>query len=157
MYLTFNLDDIDRNSIIFGEKKRNNIIEYGDYINIIYAKEYFTLNNIVARLHFKNISFEPYFNKFKSSFQYEKNKDVVEKLLLLEKDILSRYSTKKKHIYSLVEQLSKNSFKILLLKDTNIKTNKIYRNVNISIKFSGIWEKSNTIGVIHKFILDCNN
>lgn len=153
MYLTFNLDEVDTDLVVFGDKKKNNIMEYGDYINIIYSTDYFVLNNIVVDVSFVNISFEPYFNKFKSSFQYERNRYVVDSLIELEKNILTKYCNNKIHVSSLKDQLCKNSFKTFPYKMKQIKTNKIYRKINISIKFSGVWEKDNEIGVIYKFIL----
>jgi hypothetical protein len=88
---------------------------------------------------------EKYYNKYKLWFSIEKNIEIIEKLQILEKKILSKINiVNKTPIYSLDEHLRLG----------NIKINNYIKQVDgLCLKISGIWQTSTNYGITFRFQL----
>lgn len=86
---------------------------------------------------------EKFYNKFKINYEIDKNHVVINKLINIEKKILSKINIRNK---SPIFKLSDN----FLTK--NIKINQFLNNSKgICLKISGIWQTKNNFGLTFRF------
>lgn len=147
MNLIININEFNDNNIIFTEPVKNTVMDNSNFIRILYSNNLFTLSGIFIKIKLKLNNIEKYFNKFKCSFEVEKNKYIIENLDLIETKILEKINingkTPRKKI---TEQLNGGSIKLF----TDYMIN-IIPTVFI-IKISGIWETEYEYGITYKFI-----
>ena len=143
MDLSIPLDKFDIDYIYFGESVMNNIILNGIFNRIYYSNNNYTINGISISCKFSDIKIERYYNKYKLLFNREKNISNINKINILEKDILSKIHIQgKTPIYKLEEQLRFGSIKINdYINDLHI----------LNLKISGIWQSKTNYGITFRF------
>ena len=125
MNIIIPIDNINDKNIYFHDPIKNTVINNGDFIRILYTDKFIISNG----LQFK-IPGNP-------------NKNVIEKIYKLEKNILNLYNSSCKQFLKLEEQINYNINKYLQISNS--------KNFFI-IKISGIWENNIGIGVTSKII-----
>jgi CRISPR/Cas system-associated protein endoribonuclease Cas2 len=151
MLLIINYKQFNNNYIDYGDKNNNNIINNSYFYSITYSNSLFSINYLYIEFKLNNINVENYFNKYKITINnFEINKEYIDFLISMEKQILNKFSINQKHIMKLSEQLRHNNLRGLC--NYNIE-NKKYNLLNFLIKISGIWENNNEIGLIYKVII----
>jgi hypothetical protein len=149
MNVVKSLEQFEIESVYFTEPIKNNIINDSSFVRILYSTNTFVLNGIFLLVNFNNIVFEKYFNKYKCSYDVNSNKDIIEKLRLIELDIIKKASVYIKNKIGqskIYEQISLGNLKLY---SDNINK---YNNTFI-LKISGIWETDNYYGLTYKFCL----
>ena len=143
MDLSIPLDKIDIDYIYFGESVMNNVISNGIFNRIYYSTNNYTINGLSISCKFNDIKIERYYNKYKLIFNREKNVSNMNKINILEKDILSKIHIQgKTPIYKLEEQLKFGSIKINdYINDLHI----------LNLKISGIWQSKTNYGITFRF------
>ena len=148
MNIVKTIDQFDISGVFFSDPIKNNIMNEGQFIRILYSTNTFVLNGIYLLVNFNNIFIEQYFNKFRCSFNLDANKEIINKLRALEEEIISKASlniNNKVSEFKLFEQLKSGVIKLFT---ENNKTN----NNLLVLKISGIWETDNSFGLTFKFI-----
>lgn len=125
MNIIISIDNINDKNIYFHDPIKNTVINNGDFIRILYTDKFIISNGL---------QFKIYCNA---------NKDIIEKIFKLEKNILNLYNSSCKHFLKLEEQLNYN-----INKYSQSYTSKNF----FIIKISGIWENNIGIGVTSKII-----
>ncbi len=125
MNIVIPIVNINDKNIYFHDPIKNTVINNGDFIRILYTDKFIVSNGLQIK-----ISVNP-------------NKDIIEKILKLEKNILNLYNSSSKHFFKLEEQLNYNI--------SRYSQTSSYKNFFI-IKISGIWENNIGIGVTSKII-----
>jgi hypothetical protein len=149
MYLVNTIEQYNKKYLYFCDSIKNNIMNEGSFIRILYTTNLVTLNGIYLLINLKEINGEKYYNKYKFTFNITYNKEIIEKIKTIEDEILMKYNTTKKPITKIYEQLKLGYIK--LFSDT-----KNGQNNNFILKISGIWENQNNYGLTYKFIIpDC--
>jgi ribosomal protein S17E len=139
------IDQYNENEIYFCEPTKNNLMNEGIFTRILYTTPSLTLNGINLLIHLNDTVIEKYYNKFKCSFNPYINKEIVEKIKMVEKSILNQVSiTDKRAQFKIGEQLSNNHIKLF---SDPLEKNNLYM-----LKISGIWETDYDYGVTYKFI-----
>jgi hypothetical protein len=93
-----------------------------------------------------DISCEKYYNKFKCSFNVSNNKEIIDKLKVIEEDLLKKINIKNKEPqYKIYEQLKNGVLKLF----NDIGNKNI---CSFILKISGVWETSENYGLTYKFI-----
>jgi hypothetical protein len=106
------------------------------------------LNGLYLTLNIKDFCIFYINHSYKCSFGYNKNKELLTKLIQLEKDILSKYvieSSTKKPVYSIYRQVVEYPGTISL---SYVKRG-LYK--GLILKIIGIWESETEYGLIHYF------
>jgi len=145
MNILTNIEQYDNTYIYFGDSIKNNIINEGHFIKIIYSTNYFSLNGVYLLVKFTNIVCEKYYNKYKCMFNVVDHKNIIDKIKLIEEQILDKLKLQNKTPqYTIYDQL----------KHGYIKMHNEYNspNMNFVLKISGIWESNTHYGVTFKFI-----
>jgi hypothetical protein len=139
------IDQFDENNIFFCEPIKNNIMNDGNFIRIIYSTNNFVLNGIYLLLNLNDVLCEKYYNKYKCVFNTTAHKDIIENIKIIEEQILKKYNIKNKTPqYKIYEQLKVGIIK--LFNDIGSK-----QNGNFILKIAGIWETANSYGLTYKF------
>jgi hypothetical protein len=146
MNIVTTLDQYDNNSVYFSEPIKNNIMNDGYFLRILYSTPLFILNGIYISININHITIEKYYNKFKCSFDTHLYKDLIEQLYIIEDNIIKKINIKGKiPQYKIHDQLKNGHIKIF---SENIDKN----NNLFLLKIAGIWETDMFYGLTYKFI-----
>jgi cytochrome c biogenesis protein ResB len=146
MNIVKNIDQYNEDHVFFCDPIKNNIMNNGNFIRIIYSTSYFVLNGIYLLVSITYTSTDKYYNKYKCTFDVNKYKDTIEKLHRIEEGILTKCNIRSKTPqYKISEQLKNGSIKIF--SDTIDQNNNKFL-----LKIAGIWETENEYGLTYKFI-----
>lgn len=146
MNIVKTLDQFDEKCIYYCDPIKNNVINDGSFIRIIYSTPYFVLNGITLLISLHNVNVEKYFSKFKCSFNIETHRNFIENIRQIEELIIKKSNVMNKTPqFKLYDQVKNGNIKIF--SDTIEKTNNLFM-----LKISGIWETEQFYGVTYKFI-----
>jgi hypothetical protein len=145
MYLVNTIEQYDKKYLYFCDSIKNNIMNEGSFIRILYTTDLLTLNGVYVLINLQDINSEKYYNKYKCTFNTIYNKEFIDKIKTIEDDMLIKYKTTKKPIYKIYDQLKLGYIKLF----SDVKN---IQNNNFILKISGIWETQNNYGLTYKFI-----
>ena len=147
MNLIININQYDNNCVFFCEPIKNNIMNDGYFIRIIYSTPDFALNGITLLIHLNDVYCEKYYNKYKCTFNVSAHRNIIEQIKAIEEKLLKSSNIKcKVPQYKIYEQLKNGNIKIF---SDNIE--KMNNNL-FMLKISGIWETETQYGVTYKFM-----
>lgn len=145
MNLVKTIKQYDDKGLFFCEPIKNNIMNEGNFIRIIYSTHYLVLNGVYLLVNLFDVKCEKYYNKFKCSFDILNHKDIIDNLKIIEEEILKKYKTHKIPSYKIYEQIKCGYIKIF--SDVGNK-----QTCSFILKISGIWETQQNYGLTYKFI-----
>jgi len=146
MNIVKRIDQYDENCLFFCEPIKNNIMNDGNFIRLLYSTNHFTLNGIYLMIHLSDITCEKYYLKYKCTFNVLMHKEMIDHLKIIEEDILKKCDIKEKiPQYKIYEQLKNGNIKIF--SDVTNKSSAYF-----ILKISGIWETQVNYGLTYKFI-----
>jgi hypothetical protein len=141
------INQYNNEHVYFCEPIKNNIMNEGNFIRILYSTHNIIFNGIYLLLSFTDINVEKYYNKYRCSFNIYTNKEMIDSIKEIEVSILEKINIKNKTPqYKIYDQFKCGNIK--LFNDNMIKNN----NNNFILKISGIWETQNNYGLTYKFI-----
>ena len=139
-------DQYNENYVYFCEPIKNNIMNEGNFIRIIYSTPLFILNGIYVSVNICHSSIEKYYNKFKCTFDTNQHKEIIDKLRIVEEGILKKVNINGKiPQHKIYEQIKNGNIKVF--SETFEKINNTFL-----LKIAGIWETENEYGLTYKFI-----
>jgi uncharacterized membrane protein YukC len=146
MNIALNMKQFDINNIYFCDPIKNNVVNEGLFIRLIYSTDFFVTNGINLFFPLYDVVIEKFYNKYKCSFNIINNKNIIENILQIEEGILKNINIKNKIIQkSIYDQLRVGNIKIF---SENIDKTTNYLFI---LKISGIWETDTHIGLTFKF------
>ena len=146
MNIVKKIEQYDENNIYFCEPIKNNIMNDGYFIRIIYSTPLVMLNGIYIAININHTTIERYYNKFKCIFDVNLHKDLIEQLHIIEENIIKKINIKGKiPRYKIYEQLRNGNIKNF--SDNNEKITNTFL-----LKIAGIWETDKYYGLTYKFI-----
>lgn len=158
MYVLLNLDIYDNRNIFYEEKKKNNVISDCYFIGLFYSTTLLSMNNIVFlielqgtfQVHYTERYIYTYFNDGTK----QKNRNIFERLVQVEKHILNIYKQNNNVTiqYNIENQIDKRYIKIYTDQYRPPVMSEIHK-CRIALRISGIWEnKQGNAGIIYKFM-----
>jgi hypothetical protein len=146
MNIVKRIDQYNNSCVFFNDSIKNNIINEGMFIRIIYSTQNVVLNGIYLLITINNIISEKYYSKYRCNFNIIQNIDVIENIKTIEEDLLAKIEIKNKiPQYKIYDQLKNGNLKIF----TDIGNKSV---CSFILKISGIWETSYNYGLTYKFI-----
>lgn len=146
MNIVKTIDQYNENYVYFCEPIKNNIMNEGNFIRIIYSTPLFILNGIYVSVNICHSSIEKYYNKFKCTFDTNQHKEIIDKLRIVEEGILKKVNINGKiPQHKIYEQIKNGNIKVF--SETFEKINNTFL-----LKIAGIWETENEYGLTYKFI-----
>jgi hypothetical protein len=147
MNIVKRIDQYDENNVFFCEPIKNNVMNEGNFIRILYSNSLFVLNGINLLIPLCEINIEKYYNKYKCTFNPIAHKDLIESLRIIEDGLLRKYNIRNKiPQYKINDQIKNGNIKLFL--DSTDKLT----NGNFMLKISGIWETETHYGLTYKFL-----
>jgi hypothetical protein len=147
MNIVKNIYQYNEDYVYFCEPIKNNIMNNGNFIRIIYSTSFFILNGIYISIQINYTSVDKYYNKFKCSFDINQYKELIEKLKIIEKGLLKKSGILGKiPQYKIYEQLKNSNIKVF--SDSFDKIGNTFL-----LKIAGIWETETEYGLTYKFII----
>jgi hypothetical protein len=148
MNIVKNIEQYNQDHVYFLEPIKNNIIDNGRFIRIIYSTSLFSLNGIYISLNINSISIEKYYNKYKCSFDINQYSSLIEKFRFFEEGLINKIGiTGKIPRFKIYEQFKNGNIKVF--------SNKL--DVSVSnqflLKISGVWETITEYGLTYKFLI----
>lgn len=132
----------DGNCIFFCEPIKNNIMQDGEFIRLIYSNKNISLNGVCLKMPFQIQSVSKYYNKCKYVIEMTSE---IDKIKSIEMDILQKMNTLgKRPQYNIYEHLLCGYVKTM--GDCNTDSSMLV------LKISGIWETDMECGITYKFI-----
>ena len=146
MNIVKTLEQYNEDFIYFCDPIKNNIMNDGYFIRIIYSTPIFTLNGIYLSININHLTIEKYYNKLKCCFDVVFYKELIDRLQIIEDNIIKKINIRGKiPQYKIYEQLKNGNIKIF---SENIdKINNLFL-----LKIAGIWETDMYYGLTYKFI-----
>jgi hypothetical protein len=146
MNIVKTIDQYEERNIFFCEPIKNNVMNEGSFIRIIYSTNNVTLNGIYLLVHITDSTSEKYYNKYKCNFNIHTHKELIEQIKLIEENILNKINIPDKLPQNKIyEQIKNGNIKIFC--DSYPKVNNSF-----ILKISGIWETPVNYGLTYKFI-----
>lgn len=140
------LDTYDDKYIYFCEPIKNNIMNDGTFIRILYSTPIFALNGVYLLIHLNSVTIEKCYNKYKYMFNVNAHKEMIERVRVIEENLLQKINIRNKvPQFKIYEQLQNGNIKIFSDKAQNNVSN------TFLLKISGIWETETQYGVTYKF------
>lgn len=121
MNIAKKLDQYNENYIYFCEPIKNNIMNEGTFIRILYSSPLFVLNGVYLLFNLNDVIIEKYYNKYKCVFNINNHKEIIENIKIIEDSILKKSNIKNKIVqHKIFEQLINGNIKIFTdLKNKN--------------------------------------
>ncbi len=146
MNIVKRIEQYDENNIFFCEPIKNNVINDGSFIRILYSTNNVVFNGIYLLITLNDLTCEKYYSKYKCIFNVSTHKDLINDIKTIEEDILKKYVIEEKiPQFKIYEQLKNGNFKIF----TDISNKSV---CSFIMKISGIWETQLNYGLTYKFI-----
>jgi Zn-dependent M16 (insulinase) family peptidase len=146
MNIVKRIDQYDENNIFFCEPIKNNVMNEGNFIRILYSTHNVVFNGIYLLFTLNDITCEKYYTKYRCNFNTATHKDIIDNLKIIEEDILKKCEIPDKiSQLKIYEQLKNGNLKIFT--DIGNKTT-----CSFILKISGIWETLYNYGLTYKFI-----
>ena len=142
--LNFKENKLLKDNVYFSNAIKNTVLDENSlFIKILYSDENIILNGVYFYIDIQFNDINVYNNKKIYTYSLEKNKNIINNVIDIERYILNKFDPNIKHIYSLRELFSKGFLKVY---SDNVNNKSIY------IKISGIWKKgdSGEIGLTYK-------
>jgi len=147
MNIVKTIDQYDNNNIYFCEPIKNNVMNDGFFIRILYSTSLFVINGINLFIALNDVTIDKYYNKYRCSFNAINHKQMIESVKTIEENLLKNVNIRNKiPQFKIYEQLRNGNIKIF---SENIE--KINNNL-FMLKISGIWETEFHYGVTYKFV-----
>ena len=83
MNLVKSISQYNEDNIYFCEPIKNNVMNEGKFIRILYSTHNIVLNGIYLLIHINDITCDKYYNKYKCNFNTLHNKDIIENIKTL--------------------------------------------------------------------------
>jgi hypothetical protein len=146
MNIVKTIDQYNEDYVYFCDPIKNNIMNDGNFIRILYSTPLFILNGIYISIIINHTSVDKYYNKFKCAFDINYHRDILEKIRCIEEGLLKKININGKIAqYKIYEQLRNGNIKVF--SESYDKINTIFL-----LKIAGIWETETEFGLTYKFI-----
>jgi hypothetical protein len=141
------IDQYNENNVILCEPIKNNIMNEGSFIRLLYSDPNCILNGIYLFFSINDIICEKYYSKFKCIFNTLNYKGLIESIKVIEENLLKKckITTNKLPQYKINEQLKNGNIKIF----NEIENKSV---CSFILKISGIWETHSNYGLTYKFM-----
>lgn len=147
MNIVKKIEQYNEDHVYFLEPIKNNIMNNGQFIRIIYSTPLFTLNGIYISLFINNTSIDKYYNKYKCSFDTNQYRELIENIRIFEEGLIKKIGiVGKSPQFKIYEQFKNGNIKVF--SDTSDKIGN-----HFLLKIAGLWETANEYGLTYKFLI----
>lgn len=147
MNIVKRIDQYQDESVYFCDPIKNNVMNEGNFVRILYSNSLFVLNGINLLVPLYDINIEKYYNKYKCTFNPVAHKELIDNLRFIEEGLLRKYNIRNKiPQFKINDQFKNGNIKLFLDNAERLS------NGNFMLKISGIWETESHFGLTYKFL-----
>ncbi len=146
MNIVKTIDQYDENYVFFCDPIKNNVMNEGSFIRIIYSTPNVVLNGVYILITLNDISCEKYYSKYRCGFNALAHKELIDNLKIIEDGLLKKVNILQKIPQNKINEQLKNGNLKVFSEITNKTT------CSFILKISGIWETQYNYGLTYKFI-----
>jgi hypothetical protein len=147
MNVVENIEQYNEKNIYFCEPIKNNVMNNGNFIRIIYSNDIFILNGVNLFVKLYDVVYEKYYNKYKCSFNLITQSRLIDTVKQIEEELLEKVNIRNKiPQFKIYEQLKNGNIKLFMENSENLT------NGDFMLKISGVWETDTNYGLTYKFI-----
>ena len=147
MNIVKNIEQYKHDYVFYCDPIKNNVMNDGTFIRILYSTDIFVLNGINLFISLNDVVIEKYYNKYKCVFNVPTHKVLIEQIKYIEEELLRNANIQDKAPqHNIYDQLKNGNIKIYL-----DSVDKPHNNL-FMLKISGIWETETQYGVTYKFL-----
>ena len=153
MKLVASLEQYDGEYLSFCDSIKNNVVNEGTYLRLIYSTPTFTMHGVHLHFTVTPISFENHHNKCKIKFDKHIHKELINKLKRIEEEVIAKSDIRGKipH-YKIFEQIGYGYVKIHMDGELSAPVaHVVHAPMKMLLKISGVWETDFNYGVTYKF------
>lgn len=146
MNIVDTIDNFNIKNVYFSDSLENTVMDNGIFSKILYSTNDITINGIYLVCNFSHTYIEKIgMNKYKITWNKEKNEDLMKKITDIENALLKKYgkATTSMQLSTLLDHCN---FRIFTEND------KLYSNSDFLLRISGIWENNLSSGITYKFL-----
>jgi hypothetical protein len=146
------LEEIDPKCLVYYQPVCNTVMDESEFMRVGYSTSLFAMNGVYTTIQLNGEVSDSFFNKSRISYQLDSdNQKQIDKIVKLEKDILSRAGISgREEMTKLKEQLLSKSIRVFN-NDPEITTPISSENTEIVVKISGVWMTDRAYGLTFKF------
>ena len=146
MNIVKTIEQYNDDCVYFCDPIKNNIMNDGNFIRILYSTPMFILNGIYLSISINQLTIEKYYNKYKCSFDIGSHINIIHRIKNIEEHILNKINIKgKSPQYKIYDQIGNGNIKIFSDNIDAISN-------QFLLKIAGIWETDYNYGLTYKFI-----
>ncbi len=146
MNIVKTITQYNEKNIYFCESIKNNIMNDGTFIRILYSTENVVLNGIYLLINIADFQCEKYYNKYRCVFNTQTHKELIDVLKTIEERILLKTDIPNKTPQLKIHEQLKNG-NIKVFNDVIDRSSSAF-----VLKISGVWETQYSYGLTYKFI-----
>jgi hypothetical protein len=145
--LVKNIEQYNDDYVYFSEPIKNNIMNNGNFIRIIYSNSLVTFNGIYIKIDINHTHIDKYYNKYRCNFNVNDYKHTIEKIYEIEQRLLKKTGINGKTPQHKIHEQLKNG-NIRVFSESLEQIGKIF-----ILKIAGVWETENDFGLTYKFLV----
>jgi hypothetical protein len=147
MNIVKHIEQYNEDNVYFLEPIKNNIMNNGNFIRILYSTSSFILNGIYIHINLNYTSVDKYYNKYKCSFDFIQYKELIDKIRIIEEGLIKKSAILgKTPQFKIYEQLKNGNIKVFSESSDKIGN-------TFLLKIAGLWETDTEYGLTYKFLI----
>jgi len=151
MNVVLDIANIQKRNLYYCEPVTNTVIDDSIFVRTGYTDQLITLNGVYISCPFMISKVDKYYHMFKYIFEYNKNMDLIDKLINIERMVIGCYNVNNLiPVYKLRDLLL--SLNIRLFENDEYFTPTLESgHYDFTLKISGIWQTGVSCGLTFKF------
>jgi len=151
MYITSDIVDFNIKNVFLHEPVKNILKTGCEFMKVIYSNKLFVMNGVYVDVVFKNTEIQRRKDTYRMRIDRISNKEILETISRLERDLLDLLPSDLSRIYSLRSEYDKMR---QLKKYGGVElASGIHNNLVCTLRIFGVWKDSTKCGLNYQFMV----
>ena len=151
MYITSDIVDFNIKNVFLHEPVKNVLKTGCEFMKVIYSTKLFVMNGMYLDIVFKNTEIQRRKDTYRMRVDRVSNKDILETISRIERDLLDLLPSDLSRIYSLRSEYDKMR---QLKKYGGVElASGIHNNLVCTLRIFGVWKDSSKCGLNYQFMV----
>ena len=151
MYITTDIIDFNIKNVFLHEPVKNILKTGCEFMKVIYSNKLFVMNGVYVDVAFKNIEIQRRKDTYKMKVDKVQNKEMLDIISKIEKDLLDLLPNELSKIYSLRSEYDKMR-QLKKYGDVELASG-VHNNLMYTLRIFGVWRDSTRCGLNYQFMI----
>ena len=151
MYITTDIIDFNIKNVFLHEPVKNILKTGCEFMKVIYSNKLFVMNGVYVDVAFKNIEIQRRKDTYKMKVDKVQNKEMLDIISKIEKDLLDLLPNELSKIYSLRSEYDKMR-QLKKYGDVELASG-VHNNLMCTLRIFGVWRDSTRCGLNYQFMI----